>query len=171
MRPSHLQWSLACAAWACFGCASVDPRPDFEEARSSIRSTTGRESVFDPAEPVLTEVEIAAVLSGGLTLDQALELALQNNRRLQASFLELGVGRAEFVQAGLLANPTLSLAFLFPSGGGRSRIGGDILQSVSDLWQLPHRRSLARVGQEQRLLDLSRFAGELVVDTKAAYFS
>ncbi len=151
------------------GCAGVDPRADFDAARAGIQAATGVDSVFDPAAPVLTEAEIAAALADGLDLDEALSLALLNNRRIQAGFLELGVGHAEFVQAGLLSNPTLGLAFLFPSGGGRVRAGGDLVQSVSDLWRIPHRKEIARLDQEQRLLVLSRFAGELVADVKSAY--
>jgi cobalt-zinc-cadmium efflux system outer membrane protein len=170
MRPRNpgLHALPALALGAC--AALVDPAPDYDAARKLVRETTGLDAVRDPEGPVLAEEEIRAVLADGLTLDEALTLALENNRRLQAGFLELGVGRADFVQAGLLENPTLSLAFLIPSGGGRARIGADLVQSVAELWQLKHRKELARLGQDRRILDLSRFAGELVQDARAAYF-
>ncbi len=152
------------------GCASVDPRPDYEQAQREIRQTTGQSDVHDPDAPVLTEEEIADVLADGLALDEALRLALLNNRRLQAEFLGLGVARAEYVQAGLLANPSLSLAFLFPDTGGRVRWTADLAGSVAEIWQLPARKSLAQAGLEQRLLELSRFSGELVAATKTEYF-
>ncbi len=119
---------------------------------------------------MLSADDIERVLAEGLTLDEALALALANNRRLHAGFLELGVGRADLVQAGLLKNPSLSLAFLLPSGGGRARVGADLVQSVAELWQLQEREEVAQLSQDQRILDLSRFAGELIVSTKATYF-
>lgn len=151
-------------------CATVDPRPDYEQAKLEIRATTGEEDVHDPDEPVLTGAEIETMLADGLGLDEAARLALLNNRRLQAGFLALGVARAEYVQAGLLENPSLSLAFLFPDAGGRGRWTADLVGSVAEIWQIPSRQAFARAGLEQRILELSRFAGELVAATKSAYF-
>ncbi len=152
------------------GCATVDPRPDYEKAAQEIRATTGEDGVYDPDEPVLSAAEIGMMLSDGLGLDEAARLALLNNRRLQAGFLALGVARAEYVQAGLLENPSLSLAFLFPDAGGRTRWNADLAGSVAELWQIPSRKAIAQAGLEQRILELSRFAGELVAATKEAYF-
>jgi outer membrane protein TolC len=165
------EWRLA--PWIAIGtvtaCASVDPRPDYEDARRSIRAATGEAEPYDPEKPVLTDSEIDAVLDGGLELVEATRLALRNNRRLQAGFMSLGVSRADYVQAGLFQNPNLSLAFLFPDSG-RVRWTADLFGSVSDVWQIPARQELARAGLEQRILDLSRYAGELVAETRAAYF-
>ncbi len=152
------------------GCATVDPRPDFEKARQEIRATTGEDAIHDPDQPVLSDGEIQAALADGLGVTEATRLALLNNRRLQAGFLALGVARADYVQAGLLENPSLSLAFLFPDAGGRVRWTADLLGSVAEIWQIPSRKALAQEGLEQRILELSRFAGELVAATREAYF-
>jgi len=161
--------SVLCAGLAA--CTTVvDPSPDFAAARTLVHDTTGIDSAFDPEAAVLSAAEIEQVLAGGLELEEALSLALANNRRLHAGFLELGVGRADFVQAGLLKNPSLSIAFLLPSGGGRTRVGAELVQGVAELWQIREREEVARLSQDQRILDLSRFAGELIVGTKSAYF-
>jgi len=151
------------------GCATVDPGPDYAEARRQIEATTGLADVHDPRGPLLSAEEIDLLLVDGLGLEEATRLALLNNRRLQAGFLALGVARADFVQAGLLENPSLSLAFLIPDAGGRVRWTADLVGSVAEIWQLPARQALARAGLEQRILALSRFAGELVSDTRRAY--
>ena len=49
------------------------------------------------------------LLGKPLSADDAVQIALFNNRGLQASFAELGVGEAALVQAGRLPNPRLSL--------------------------------------------------------------
>lgn len=169
MRSSMNVLKGLAALWLA-GCGTVDPRPDYERAKQEIRATTGEKDVHDPDEAVLTGVEIRAILSDGLGLTEATRLALLNNRRLQAGFLALGVARAEYVQAGLLENPSLSLAFLFPDAGGRARWTADLVGSLSEIWQIPSRRALARAGVEQRILGLSSHAGELVAATKEAYF-
>src|SRR5262245_20631190 len=173
MRESGSSKSAGRMVSACLllaGCATVDPRSDHEEARSRIRSVTGRDEVFDPEAPLLTESEIAAATADGLSLDEALRLALLNNRRLQAGFMEIGVARADFVQAGLLRNPSLSVAFLLPSGGVTPRITANLLGSVVDLWEIPVRKEIQRAELSRQILEVSRFAGELVAETKAAYF-
>lgn len=168
-RPHRPRGSGVLLLLSLSACGSVDPRPDYERAKQEIRRTTGEADVHDPDEPLLTADEIEALLADGLGLDEATRLALLNNRRLQAGFLGLGVARADYVQAGLLANPSLSLAFLFPDSG-RVRWTADLVGSVTEVWQHPARRALAQAGVEQRLLELSRHAGELVASTKVAYF-
>ena len=151
------------------GCGTVDPRPEQDEARRFIRDSTGEAEVFDPQHEVVTEAEIENGLADGLLLAEATRLALLNNRRLQAGFARLGVGKAELVQSGLLRNPSLSFGFLLPSGGGGSKLTLDLAQSVAELWQLPRREALARAELAQDVLELSRFAAELVVDVRVAY--
>jgi len=169
-RSRSFRWFSSLAALSVAGCATVDPRPDYDEARQEIQAATGAEDVHDPDAPVLSADEIRAALADGLGLTEATRLALLNNRRLQAGFLALGVARSEYVQSGLLENPGLSLAFLFPDAGGRARWTADLVGSVVEIWQIPSRQALARAGLEQRILELSRFAGELVAATKKAYF-
>lgn len=161
-----LPLGLALAA----GCASVDPRPDFVAAADEVRAATGAQELFDPTAPERTRDDAANALADGLGLEEATRLALLDNRRLQAGFLSLGVARAEYVQAGLLENPSLSLAFLLPESGGRVRWNADLLGSVAEIWRIPARQALARAGIEERILELSRFAGELVADARVAYF-
>ena len=50
------------------------------------------------------------LLARPLSADDAVQVALLNNRGLQADFAELGIGEAELVQAGRLPNPGFSFA-------------------------------------------------------------
>ena len=169
--PRHLTDSLCLASLLLMtACASEDLRPDFEGARALIISTTGRPDVYDPDQPPLSPDEIDSLLADGLTLDEALRLALLNSRRLQAGFMGLGIARADFVQSGLLENPTLGLSLLLPAGGGQTRIAASLAQDVMEIWRLPERRKLADASMELQLLGLARQAGELVVDTEASYY-
>jgi outer membrane protein, heavy metal efflux system len=151
-------------------CASVDPSADHAAARELIQTTTGRSEVYDPDEPPLMESDVQAVLVDGLALDEALRLALVGNRRLRAGFAALGVARADYEQAGLLRNPRLGLGFLLPSGGGRTKVEGELGATLSELWELPRRKAAQRNELERRILELSAFAGALVADTKDAYY-
>ncbi len=158
------------SSFLTFACVTVDPRPDFARAREEIRAATGQLEVHDPETFTLTADEIAAVLADGLTLDESLRLALLNNRRLQAGFQRLGIARADLVQAGLLRNPSLSLAFFLPSGGGRTRLTADLAARVSDLWELPLRKDVAAAGLESELVALAMQAAEIVLEARRAYY-
>ncbi len=162
--------TLICALSGACASQEVDARPDEQRARTLIEETTGRTEVFDSDKPLLSSTEIDTILADGLTLDEALRVALLNNRRLQAQFLGIGVARADLVQAGLLRNPSLSLGFLFPTGGGRPKLTADLMGSIADLWQLPDRQKVADVNLAHAVYEVSRFAGELVLQTEGAYF-
>ncbi len=163
------KWIFVVLASAC-ATQEVDPRRDQQRARTLVQETTGQSTIFDPDAPLLSAAEIDAVLADGLALDEALRLALLNNRRLQAQFLALGVARADVVQAGLLRNPSLGAGFLFPSGGGRTKLTADLVSNIADVWQLPDRKKVADMALAQAVFEVSRAAGELVVQTEAAYF-
>ena len=150
-------------------CATVDPRPDYERAAAEIRSATGAMEVFDPHAPVLSDEEIRRMLEDGLGLEEATRLALLDNGRLQAGFFALGVARAEYVQSGLMRNPSLSLALFFPDDGGTPRWTADLLASVSELWEIPLRKKAAGERVEQQVLELARLASELVFRTEDEY--
>ncbi|MCH8209699.1 MAG: TolC family protein [Nitrospinae bacterium] len=79
-----------------------------------------------------------------MTHDEAVRIALMNNRDLQAKFEFLGIARADVVQAGLFSNPSLGALFEFPTMGS-FEVGPDLdlLFSLSDLWMVPLRRQIA----------------------------
>ncbi len=52
---------------------------------------------------------VRELLEKTLSIDDAVQIALLNNRGLQATFAELGISEARLVQAGRLPNPHLSL--------------------------------------------------------------
>ena len=152
------------------GCVQVKPFADVARARRLIAEATGVETAYDPAAPLLTEEQLDAVFDGGLTLEEAVRIALLNNRRLQAEFASIGVAKAEWVQAGLLSNPTLAFSAQFPEGGGRANIQASIAQNIVDLWQIPRRKQVAQATLTGTILRIAYFATQLAADTRTAYF-
>jgi len=98
------------------------------------------------------------------------EIALLNNRQLQGAFLDIGIARADLVQSGLLSNPSLGVAVLFPLGSGQTDIQGFLAQSIVELWQMPVAKRAARHELEAQILHVARLAGELAAETKRAYY-
>jgi len=54
--------------------------------------------------------QVAALLAGPLSADTAVQVALLNNRELQAAYNDLGISEADYVQASLPPNPAVSFA-------------------------------------------------------------
>lgn len=158
--------ALACAS----SCVQVQPKPDFEKARDLVEESTGRRELFDPYATALTEDEINAILDEGLTLDEGLRLVLINNRELQAQFQEIGIAHADWVQSQLLTNPSIDLLLRVPSDGGRSMIEAIVGGELLELWRIPVRTEAAQQNLEATILRIARRSGELIAETRKAYY-
>jgi outer membrane protein, heavy metal efflux system len=152
------------------GCARVRPQEDYQQARTRIAQQTGVDGAYDPESDDLVAQNVEGLLTDGLTIEEAVRVALLNNRALQALFGEIGAAKADFVQSKLLSNPTLALGVMFPEGGGRSKLSGGIAQELADLWQIPVRKKIARKQLEATVLKVVDSAVNLVAQTKAKYF-
>ena len=151
------------------GCAQVRPKADYERARKWVAESTGGVAVYDPEAPLLNDKGIDAFLNDGLTLEEAIRIALLNNRRLHAEFMSIGVAKADWVQAGLLANPTIGFSVQYPEGGGVSNLQASIAQNIVDLWQIPKRKQVAQADLDATVLRIAYAATLLVAQTKEAY--
>ncbi len=151
------------------GCAQVKPQADYAQARRLFTQSTGLADIYDPHHPLLTPEELEAVLADGLTLQEALRVALLNNRKLHAEFMSIGVAKADWVQSGLLSNPTFAFSAQFPEGGGRSNIQASFAQNIMELWQIPKRKDIAQAALDEMIMRIAHRAAALAVETRSAY--
>ncbi|MFQ5495257.1 MAG: TolC family protein [Phycisphaerae bacterium] len=154
----------------CQGCATVEPRPDYDRAAGYIAVATGHESVYRPGDDALVEKKLDELMAGGLSVREAVAVCLLNNRRLQAAFMDIGMARADAVQAGLFTNPFLGISARFPDGGGLANIEAGVAQNIAELWQIPIRQRTAERSLDATILDLARMVAATAADAKAAYY-
>jgi cobalt-zinc-cadmium efflux system outer membrane protein len=152
------------------GCATVDPQPEFSRAGEFIRQSTGQGSVEPEQEEESLQQRVSEILSDGLTIEEAVELALLNNPELQAAWMDIGMAKADLIQAGLLSNPTLGVSLRFPAGGGLANLEAGLAQNIADLWQIPSRKQAASRALDRTILDLARRATLLATDAETAYY-
>jgi outer membrane protein TolC len=145
LRPT----ATALAALVLGGCASFSPDGGFDQVAQLTRERIGQAPVYQRtgAPTETTRARIAALLAQPLDADSAVELALLNNRALQASSAELGIAEAEFVRAGRLANPRFSFGRL--SGGGAAEIDRAVMFDVLSLFVMPWARQVEQRRFEQ----------------------
>ncbi len=87
--------------------------------------------------------QLEDILESGLSRDNAIALALLNNRTLKASFQELGIAKADLVQAGLLKNPMVSAGVHIPKKETGLKTDMELqapILSLTDLWEVPLRK-------------------------------
>jgi outer membrane protein TolC len=76
------------------------------DARVRLGARVAVQRSAEPAASVALEID--GLLAAPLGVDDAVQLALLNNRGLQAVFADLRIAEADLVQAGRLANPRFS---------------------------------------------------------------
>jgi cobalt-zinc-cadmium efflux system outer membrane protein len=152
------------------GCARTDPRADYERAGDLIAQRTGVADSYVPDADGSVDQRVADLLEEGLTVDEAVQVALLNNRAFQAAFQEIGVSRAEVVRSGLLSNPTLGLSLRFPEGGGRANLTLALAQQLVDLWQIPVRKQIAEAQLQRTVLSVAREAVALASEAQVRYW-
>ena len=105
---------LALGAALLGGCASFSPDGGFAGVEQTTKDRLGKEVRWarSQADQDAIDQRVGALLSRPLTVDDAVQMALLNNRGLQAAFEELGLGEADLVQAGRLPNPGFSFGRL-----------------------------------------------------------
>lgn len=151
------------------GCATVKPQGDYDRVSQFVEQSTGKKITVDPE--TLDEVhETPELLLGdGLTADEAVQLALINNPRLQAALLAVGIGRADVVQSGLFSNPGLALSLRFPDEGGLANFEVSLAQNIAELWQVRPRVRAAERDLDQTILLIAREAHIAAADAGTAY--
>lgn len=150
------------------GCASLDPKPDINRAASTVAERSGMTPVWtEPWEASLTSWDGRSPLM----LEQAVAMALRNNREIRAEVEQIAASRADLVQAGLLPNPVLGLTLRFPfdpvSGG--TLIGAQVVQSFTALWLRDGKIKAADARLNQTVLDISDKALRLVAEVKSTH--
>ena len=106
-----------------------------------------------------------ASIEDGLTSQEAVSIALWNSPSFQAVLADLGLARADLVEAGLLRNPVFSL--LFPVGP--KQLEWTLQFPLEALWQRPKRIAAARLNAQAVSERLVWDALTLVAQTRTAH--
>jgi cobalt-zinc-cadmium efflux system outer membrane protein len=154
-------------------CASVDPKPAFQDVQKSIADRTGEEPRWSRTAEEAQEVDrlVAELLREELTPDRAVRVAFLSNPSLQATFEEIGISQADLAQAGRVANPSLSGFVRFPSEGSGTNTELSLIQDVFDVFMAPLRKKIASVELERSKLRVADEVLALAGEVKSAHFT
>ena len=96
---------------------------------------------------------------------------LLNNRHLQATFEDLGIAQADFVQSGLLKNPVFDLGVRFPDRSpSKTYLDLSITSDFIELFLIPARRKLAGLALQQARLRVTERVLATVSQTRQDFY-
>jgi outer membrane protein TolC len=153
------------------GCASFSADGGFAAVEQSAKARLDKDLRWARSDADQTAIDqrVAELLAQPLTVDDAVQVALLNNRGLQATFQELGITEAEVVQAGRLPNPGFSFARL--RRGDEIELERGFHFNIARLLALPLIGPIEarRFEQTKAMVTLSMLS--LAADTRKAYFN
>jgi outer membrane protein, heavy metal efflux system len=107
-----------------------------------------------------------------LTADTAVEIALLNNRSLQANFEEVGLSAADLIEAATIPNPRFDLAVRIPDKPpSGTYIGYGTAIDFLSIIMIPLKKRVAKDHLEMAALQVGHDILELVSQVKVAFYS
>jgi outer membrane protein TolC len=99
------------ATLALGGCATFSKDGGFDSVARETRNHLDKDVRWPRTKEEQAKVDgqVAGLLRHALSAEDAVQIALLNNRSLQAAFEELGISEADLVQSGRLPNPRFTL--------------------------------------------------------------
>ncbi|MBI1850314.1 MAG: TolC family protein [Planctomycetes bacterium] len=153
------------------GCASVPKDAGFGDVEKSVAERTGLRVHWNQGTAADAEAAAAvrSLLDNELSVDDVVQVALLENRNLQAIYEDLGVAQADLVQAGLLKNPRFHVEIRFPERPV-APLELDLFQDFLDLFLLPLRKRQAGARFEESKLRVANAVLDLAAEVKVAFF-
>lgn len=161
------------AALLLSGCASLSGDGGFKSAATVSEQRTGAPASVAGRLPQNDDDTraLAAVidqkLAQPLSANDAVQIALLNNRSLQATYWSLGIAEADLVQAGRLQNPVLD--FKRSHGGGALEIERTLTFNLLGIITAPMAGRIEGRRYEQSKLLVANEAVRVALDTRRAW--
>lgn len=162
--------ATAAATLFLAGCASFSQDGGFGKVADLTKERTGKTASWQRSaeDSDSAKARVNELLQQPLTAEAAVEVALLNNRGLQASFGELGVAESDLVRAGRLANPTFSFGHL--KGGGVTEIDRSVMFNILGLLAMPIAKQVEQRRFEQAQYQAAFEVVGLASETRKAFY-
>ncbi|MBR2119609.1 MAG: TolC family protein [Afipia sp.] len=158
------------SAFALSGCATFSPDGGMSVVADVAGQTIKKDVVAIRSTEDATQAKDAVrdLLRRGLTVDTAVQIALLNNRGLQAAYNDLAIAEADLVQDSLPPNPTFSISRI--AGNGALEIERRVVGDILALATLPFRSEIARQRFQQAQLRAVLETLRLAADVRRSYY-
>ncbi len=153
------------------GCASFSADGGMAPVSQRVVADIGVEprKLVTEQDFTLARDQVAQYLGAPLTADAAVQIAVANNRGLQARYNALGVSEADFVRTSLPANPSIGYSGL--SGNGVVKVETHLSIELLGLVTLPLRRELGERQFEAAKYEAAEATLRLGADARRAFYA
>ena len=173
MITTRTTFPLLISALMLAGCASFSADGGFGTVEKVAKEKLGKEVRLNKTEDDLKTArdKVTELLKSPLTDDAAVQIALLNNRGLQARFMELGISEADLVRAGEWPNPKLSLfnASKMDHGVRDYKIEQVLTFNIFSIFTIPQAVAIEQRRFEQTQRTVAEDVLRLAADTRKAW--
>jgi cobalt-zinc-cadmium efflux system outer membrane protein len=151
------------------GCVEKQIEEAFDGVQQTHRERMGQELEWnqDPEAEERIAQRVMGLLEGELTADRTVEIALLNNRRLQATYSDVGIAAAQLVEAWLIRNPVVTGQIRFAHH--RPLWEFEMVQNFLDVLLLPLSVSVAEAELEATKLRVSAEVIDVAMETRRTF--
>ena len=163
--------ALVSASFVLSGCATYSKDGGFGAVQEATKKHIKQDVAWPKteAEKVKLDERIKTLLTQRMDVEKAVQIALFNNKGLQADFYNLGVSESDLVQAGRLPNPKFSM--LYTRNNGDYKIEQILTFNIFSLLTMPKMQEIER----QRIVQTQKKSAFEVIKianhTRIAYFN
>lgn len=160
---------LVLIALSVSGCAAFSPDSGMTDVSDLTSRTINKDVAFVRTAEGANAVDarIRELLSRTLSADAAVQIALLNNKGLQAVYNELALAETDLVEQSLPPNPVFAISRI--SGNGASEIERQVVGDILALATLPFRSEIARDRFRGAQLRAALATLRLAADVRRAY--
>ena len=147
-----------------------DPLAGFQTVSARTATVTGKETVWVKSSAEARALgERVTTLVRGKTLgpDMAVQVALLNNKGLQAAYAEVGMSSTDVWQESLLVNPRISIGVMGIDAG--RTVEATVVSNILALMTRPQRMAIADARFRQAQLKAAEATLRLAADTRRAW--
>jgi outer membrane protein, heavy metal efflux system len=146
----------------------------FQGVQQSVRERTGKAVRWEEDQAAHEQAlqDVRQLLRKPLTVDTAVQIALLNNRSLQATFEGIGLSAADLLEAATIPNPKIDLAVRFPDKPpSGTYIDYNAAIDFLSIIMIPLKKRVAKDQLEATALRVADDTLELVKQVKSAFYS
>lgn len=161
--------ALGLSAPGLAGCAAFSPDSGMSAVSDLTSQTIHKDVAFvrSPEGAEAASGTVRRLLSRTLSTDAAVQIALLNNKGLQAAYNELALAETDLVEQSLPPDPVFSVSRI--SGNGASEIERQVVGDILALATLPFRSEIARERFRQAQLRAAVATLRLAADVRRAH--
>ncbi len=171
MKFFQITFTCVLASLTLAGCATFSQDGGFGDVKQASAEHVKQEVVWpkSEADQKIVADRVDELLKTPLNANSAVQLALLNNKDLQASFYQLGISEADIVQAGRFPNPKFSM--LYARYNGDYKIEQALTFNIFSLITMPKMLEIERSNFERTKQSVALDVLNLANETRFAYFN